>query len=90
MPVSGGWRLSYSMWSVVYSGDYNFCYLYKNGEQMPETRHETYSESGDVWSTGGRVVTLEASAGDEIEIRATAMDGVYYHILYCAEFIPRM
>ena len=72
------------------SGDGNDCYLYLNGDQLDETRHGTYSESGEVRSTGGRVVTLEASAGDKIEIRAITMDGSYWRILYCAEYIHKM
>ena len=90
MPVSGAWKLTYSMQSTVYSGNNNICYLYLNGEKLDETRHNTYSQSGRVHSTSGRVVTLEASAGDKIEIRATRMDYVYNDILYCAEFIPKM
>ena len=90
MPVSGAWRLTYSMYSRVDSGDSNYCFLYLNGEQLTETYHWTSSETGLVRSTGGRVVTVEASAGDRIEIRATVMDGFYISILYCAEYIPKM
>ena len=89
MPVSGAWRLSYSMYSLVDSGDYNYCYLFINGQALLETDHVTYSKTGGVASTGGRVVTLEASAGDLIEIRTTAMNGYYMYILYCAEYIPK-
>ena len=90
MPVSGAWRLTYSLRSSVDSGDGNFAYLYINGNQLSETLHETYSESGGVSSTGGREVTLEASAGDKIEVKTTTLDGNYWNILYCAEFIPKM
>ena len=72
------------------SGEYNFCYLYLNGAQLDETKHHSYSESGEVQSTGGRVVTVEASAGDKIKIRTTRMDDYYFRILYCAEYIPKM
>ena len=89
MPVSGAWRLSYSLESRVDSGDHNYCYLTLNGIH-PETWHHTSSGTGWVYSTGGRVVTVEASAGDKIEIRATVMDGNYFYILYCAEYIPKM
>ena len=58
-------------------GDTNNAYLFINGDQLIETIHGTYSESGVVYSTGGRVVTLEASAGDKIDIRADKMDGGY-------------
>ena len=40
--------------------------------------------------TGGRVVTMEASAGDKIEIRATYMDRDFYDVLYCVEYITKM
>ena len=91
MPVSGAWRLTYSTYSYVDSGDRNIAYLFINENMLEdETQHETYSESGEVFSTGGRVVTVEASARDKIEIRATRMDGYFGHILYCAEYIPKM
>ena len=90
VPVSGAWRLSYSLRSSVYSGDTNYCYLYLNGDRLDETEHDTYSSSGQVSSTSGRVVTVEATAGDKIEVRADRMDGIYYEILYCAEYIARM
>ena len=90
MPVSGAWRLSYSMRSQVYSGEHNICYLYINGEELTESDHHTYIQPGSVSYTGGRVVTLEASAGDKIEIRTYRMDDWYHNILYCAEYIPKM
>ena len=90
MPVSGAWRVTYSIESQVYSGNDNWAYLYINGDRLDETKHVTYSDSGEVISTGGRVWTLEASAGDRIEIRTTYMEGIYNEILYCAEFIPKM
>ena len=90
VPVSGLWKTTFSLESLVHSGFGNDAYLYINGEQLVETQHYTYSESGEVTSTGSRVVTKEASAGDQIEIRTTRMDGTLYRILYCAEFIPKM
>ena len=90
VPVSGAWRVSYHMESRVDGGNPNYCYLYINGDKLPETS-QTYSESRVVTSTGGRVVTLEASAGDKIEIKATQMDGIYRYVQYCAEYtIPEM
>ena len=90
--MSGAWRLTYSLQSQVDSGDQNFLRLTLNGRLLgPETQHHTYNTgSGEVISTGGRVVTLEASAGDMIEIRAPQMDGIYRYVLYCAEYIPKM
>ena len=90
MPVSGAWRLTYSLESWVDSEAINYCYLYINGEKLDETQHEQRSGSGWDSTTGGRVVTVEASASDKIEIRADRMDGYYYQILYCAEYLPKM
>ena len=90
MPVSGAWRLNYSLESWVDGGEINYSYLYINGNKLDETQHETRSGSGWDSTTGGRVVTMEASVGDKIEIKADRMDGYYYQILYCAEYIPKM
>ena len=88
--MSGTWRLTYSLTSIVHNGEVNYCFLYLNGEELFETKHDTYSASGQVTSTSGRVMTVEASAGDKIEIRTTRMDGAYYDTLYCAKYIPKM
>ena len=91
VPVSGAWRLTYSMESKLDSGEENLCHLYINGDKLWATQHSTYnSMTGTVESTSGRVWTLEASAGDKIEIGTDKMDRVYYKILFCAEFIPKM
>ena len=91
MPVSGAWRLTYSMGSTVNSWNSNLSFLYINGGLLDESsRYRTFSETGQVLSTGGRVVTVEASAGDKIEIRATTVDGSYWRIIFCAEFISKM
>ena len=82
--------MSYSLRSSVHIKEGNTAWLFLNGNQLDETEHNTYSNSGTVSSTGGRVVTLEASAGDTIEIRATQMDRYYVNIYFCAEFIPKM
>ena len=78
------------MYSYVDSGDSNYCYLYLNGDQLDETQHKTYTSSGQVGSTGGRVVTLEAIGGDQIEIKTTRMDRSYWQIIFCGEYIPKM
>ena len=78
------------MYSRMESKDDNICYLSINDEALDETRHYTYSESGVALSTGGRVVTLEANAGDQIEIRTAKMEGRYNYINFCAEYIPKM
>ena len=93
MPVSGAWRLTYSLESTLEQGGWNYCLLSINGDTLDGSVHETYSDSSKQWTTGGRVVTLEASAGDKIEVKADTSSSVedkFWHILFCAEFIPKM
>ena len=72
-------------------GDQNRAYLYINGNQLDETEHYTYSDNMEQENfTGGREVTLEASAGDTIYLRTTEMESLYVNIYYCAEYIPKM
>ena len=88
--MSGEWRISYSLQSRVYSGDYNIAFLFINGEELDDTIHFILSETGEGQSTGGREVTMEASAGDKIEFRVTRMDGDHWRIIFCAEFITKL
>ena len=91
VPVSGAWRLTLSLMSWVDLGEYNFCYLYINGDRLDILwMHYTASSYGLVQSTGGRMLTVEASTGDKLEIRIDRIDGRYYNIQYCAEFIPKL
>ena len=82
--------MSYSLWSYVGSGENNWAYIFVNGEQVIESEHRTYSSSGSVISTGGREVTLEASAGDSITLHTSALDRYIAGVLTCFSFIPTM
>ena len=77
------------MESWVGTGDTNIAYL-QYGVGLIETKHRTFSQTGQVTSTSGRVVTVEAAASAQMEIITTTMDHSYYNILFCAEFIPKM
>ena len=90
MPVSGAWSVSFSMESDVDTFQVNEAYLHLNDGQLVETYHGTYSSSGYVSSTSGRLVTLEASAWDSITLRSTKMDYGFYYINFCAEYNPKM
>ena len=90
MPVSGAWRLSYSMISQVVNKENNLARLYFSGDRLDETIHQTYSSAVYAGSTGGRVVNVEASAGDTIKILTTRIDGHYKHIHFCAEYISKI
>ena len=84
--MTGTWRISFSMRSNVYTGDGNYAYLYHNGERLPETEHETYSDSGTVYSTGGREILVTAQQGDTLTLRTTALKFYFYNILSCFEY----
>ena len=88
--MSGAWRVTFSLWSLTHSGQSNTAWLHLNGQALEETYHRTYSSTGSVYATGGREVTLEASAGETLELRATYMSGFYFQIIYCAEYIPKI
>ena len=85
--MTGTWRVSFSMRSNVHTGDGNTAYLYHNGEQMPETQHETYSDSGSVGSTGGREILVTAQQGDTLTLRSDRLDNSFDYILTCFEYI---
>ena len=78
------------MWSKVKSGEWNSALLYINNKGVEESRHGTSSENGLVRSTGGREIKREFSQGDNIELRAPKMDGEYWYIHYCAEYVPKL
>ena len=82
--------ISYSLYSRVDSKEFNRAFLYLNDEKLQETDIWTYSESGVVQTNAGRVLTLEASAGDKIDLRADQMAGDYNWIIFCANYIAKM
>ena len=90
MPVSGVWRVNFNLLSFVESSEWNWVSLYLNVGRIKGTKHETSSPSGLVRSTSGRVVTVEASAGDSIELKAEKMEGSYYFINFCVDYIAKM
>ena len=85
--MSGVWRVTYSMYSQVYTEEWNAAWLYHNGHVVQESVHYTSSGYYRVRSTSGRQLIMEASAGDSISLRTTGVDGDFEHILMCFEFI---
>ena len=47
-------------------------------------------EIGEVRTTGGRVATVEAMAGDAITLVTSYLDGHFAYITFCAEFISEL
>ena len=86
VPMTGSWRISFSLGSRVLIGDHNYVYLYHNGEQMPETQHDTYSQSGSVYSTGGREILVTAQQGDTLTLGSGGVDNAFANILTCFEY----
>ena len=86
VPVSGAWRVTYSMYSRLESGE-NRVYVYFNGNQLPESELVfTETDTGKKRSTGGREVTVAASAGDTIYLKTAGMEDSYHDIYFCVAF----
>ena len=73
--------MSYNLFSYVDTNEKNYAYLFLNGEELSYTRHDTYSQSNEVVSTGGRELILEVSAGDKIHIETTFLNGRYFQVI---------
>ena len=78
------------MLSYVNSTETNIGHLYHNNVALEHSRFKTHSSSGLVASTGGRELIVEASAGDSISLRTSTMDGEYWRVMTCFEFLPRI
>ena len=74
------------MRSRVHSGEYNYAFLYHNGEQMPESEHFTFSGSDEVSATGGREILVTAQQGDTLTLRSDILDFNFYDIIICFEY----
>ena len=86
MPQTGTWRISFSIYSRVDTGEANLAYLYHNGQKMAETVHATTSGKGEVDSTGGREILMRAEQGDSLTLRTGGLDHAFYRIMTCFEF----
>ena len=87
MPVTGVWRVSFSLRSVVNTGQWNNVYIYHNQQKIKETDHRTYSEAKMVYSTGGRELITRAEQGDTFHLGTMKMDYIFYEIITCFEFV---
>ena len=71
------------------TGEETQAFLYLNGDHLEETTYVYFTRNGEVRSSGGRAVTLEAKAGDNISLRTEYMTGTLYKIYFCAEFTKK-
>ena len=87
-PLPGTYTVSFSLSSSVNNGLYNYVFLSHNGAKIYETEHRTMSDNAYVDSTGGRLVYIQAQAGDTISLETTTDDSTYglYNILTCFEY----
>ena len=92
MPLSGDWRVSYSLTSDVACGvnipcaEENLLYIYINGNRLFETMFSTKSYYTQ-YSTGGREWILEARAGDTIWLGALQLEGEIERIIFCVNLL---
>ena len=90
MPVSGIWRVSFNVQSMMNSGEEKLLWVYINSEPVAESLHKSYnSNDGQVTYTGGRDIILDVSEGDNISLRTTKMQGNFWEISMCLEYQPK-
>jgi len=87
VPVTGVWRVSFSLHSNVDTGQYNDVYIYHNQQKIQETWHLTHSEYYKVISTGGRELITRAEQGDTFHLGTETIDDGIYFITTCFEFV---
>ena len=83
---SGTWRVDFSLYTDPDPGEYVEIFLYKNGEQIPETRFyskRSPSVSGYDYNTGGRSVQLHLDLGDQLYLATTFMEDTAHYIIFC-------
>ena len=85
--MTGVWRVSFSLASLVDTGKYNYVYIYHNKQKIQETLHTAYSEYYRVWSTGGRQLITRAEQGDTFHLGTGKRGGGINYILTCFEFV---
>lgn len=87
VPVTGVWRVSFSLRSALNTGQWNQVYIYHNQQKIEETLHDTYSEDYGVISAGGRELITRAERGDTFHLGTARMDDGFYNIITCLEFV---
>ena len=87
VPVTGVWRVSFSLMSHVGTKETNYVLIYHNQQRIEETLHDTHSGYKGVSSTGGRELVTRAERGDTFHLGTWGMDGYYNNIITCFEFV---
>ena len=84
--MTGTWTIRFSMMTTVNAGNFNYAYLYHNGERLSETVHDSFSGNDWVHSTGGREILVTALQGDTLTLRSDRLDQAFRFILTCFEY----
>ena len=88
VPVTGVWRISFSVETKVTYNDKNEVYIYHNQRKKDETRHYTYiSHYHGVRYTGGRELFTRAKQGDTFHLGTQKADNGVHRIIACFEFV---
>ena len=82
------------MMSRTYNGKLNMAWLYKNGDQVAESQHQTFSgnlkEQAEVYAMGGRQVIMKVNKENSISLRTTQMDTQYFYTYICFDYISEI
>ena len=75
---AGTWEISYTMRSGQDPGTANEAWLYINGEQIEESRHNSfyYDSEGHMASLGSRSLYMRLESGDTITLRTGDIHGL--------------
>ena len=87
VPVTGVWRISFTLRSVVLTGQYNSVYMFHNDKRIVATQHDSTSETGKASFTGGRELITRAEQGDTFHLGTGRMDNEFWRIITCFEFV---
>ena len=87
VPVTGVWRVSFSLESKVNAGQFNYVYICHNQQMIDETQYRTHSKDARVYSTGGRELITRAERGDTFHLGTKYMRNNFWKIITCFEFV---
>ena len=87
VPLTGVWKVSFSLYSYVSTGQINDVFIYHNQQKIEETWHRTGSKYYTVRSTGGRELITRAEQGDTFHLGTYRIGGLVDNIIACFEFV---
>merc|ERR1712037_385370 len=67
----GLYQVSWSLRNSLSGGPDNRIYLYKNGAQLPESLHASWTYGADISEQGGRSTLLQLNENDRLHLEPT-------------------